>query len=155
MSSSTNNAQPKYLLSEIVGFHAMVTPFAMGIGTLAARVFTTLNPLAGGIIMGVATISSLAATVTASCFTKDTTSINKTGSLFSFVGALAFSDMALKAFGFSAIGAWKVVPILLGSVAVCLGTVPAAIAAAHLLPLALSVAILAGTIALGIKLGSK
>jgi hypothetical protein len=110
-----------------IGLLPISVPLTVATGALFARVFTSLNPVAGAIILGVHCLSGLAARVTASCFTAKSKYVYSAGILFSFVGVAALSDAVLKAAGFAAVGSVKAVLFVLGT-SLAAGAVAGAVA---------------------------
>jgi CBS domain containing-hemolysin-like protein len=117
MSASSIPANP--VLYNTAGF-VLSIPLGLASGALAARVFTSLNPVAGACLMGISVLSAIAGRVTASCFKANLGAAGElfsfaAGQLFSLVGVAAFGDAALKAAGFAAVGPLKAVLFTLGT----------------------------------------
>ena len=102
-------------------------PIVMTAGALFARVFTTLSPAAGAIIIGVTGLSLLAVRVIASCFTANTNYISGAG----FVGGIALSHVVLKAAGFASLDPVKIVLLALGTFTTGMAVWVVAAAAMH------------------------
>ena len=116
-------AQPYSMCSAVTAF-SLTTLGCMGVGALGFKVFTPLNPMAGALLFGIGTISTVAGDILANRFTTNPELIRVVGGVSFFAGVAAFGSLALKAAGLATIGTLEIVShtYVVIFVAVSLGT---------------------------------